>query len=66
MKEVLKFQVTVEKGPKDWAVSEKFDSYEAAQKWRHEQEAKLLKENPKRDCVRSNLLFVREVVEGEQ
>lgn len=61
MKEVLKFRVTVEKGPKDWIVSEPFDSYDAAQQWRHEQEATLLKENPNRGCVRSNLLFVREV-----
>lgn len=65
MKETLKFQVTVEKSPKDWMISEKFDSYEAAQAWRHEQEATLLKENPNRACVRSNLLFVREV-EGAQ
>ncbi|MEE3485690.1 MAG: hypothetical protein VZQ98_15395 [Bacteroidales bacterium] len=64
MKEVLKFQVTVEKGPKDWIISEMFDSYDAAQQWRHEQEAQLLKADPNRSCVRSNLLFVREVVEG--
>ena len=65
MKETLKFQVTVEKSPKDWMISEKFDSYEDAQKWRHQQEAELLKADPNRNCVRSNLLFVREV-EGAQ
>ena len=64
MKEVLMFQVTVERGPKDWIVSDKFNDYNDAQKWRHEQEATLLKENPNRDCVRSNLLFAREVVKG--
>lgn len=66
MKEALKFQVTVEKSPKDWIISDKFDSYEAAQAWRHQQEAALLKDEPNRSCVRSNLLFVREVVDGAQ
>lgn len=65
MKEVLKFQVTVEKGPKDWDISDTFDNYNDAQEWRHNKEAELLKENPNRSCVRSNLLFVR-VVEGAQ
>lgn len=66
MKETLKFQVTVEKSAKEWLISEKFDSYEAAQAWRHQQEAQLLKDNPTRTCVRSNVIFVREVVEGAQ
>ena len=65
MKETLKFQVTIEKGPKDWTISDVFDNYNDAQKWRHQQEAELLKANPNRGCVRSNLIFVREV-EGAQ
>lgn len=66
MKETLKFQVTVEKSNKEWLVSDKFDSYEAAQSWRHQQEAELLKANPTRSSVRSNLLFVHEVEEDAQ
>lgn len=66
MKEVLKFQVTVEKSAKEWLISDKFESYEEAQEWRHKQEATLLKADPRRRCVRSNVLFVREVVEGAQ
>lgn len=66
MKEVLKFQVTVEKSAKEWLVSDKFDSYDAAQAWRRQQEAELLKADPTRKCVRSNMLFVHEVVEGAQ
>lgn len=66
MKEVLKFQVTVEKSAKEWLISDKFDSYGAAQAWRHQQEAELLKADPTRKCVRSNMLFVHEVVEGAQ
>ena len=46
--------------------SDKFDSYDAAQAWRRQQEAELLKADPTRKCVRSNMLFVHEVVEGAQ
>lgn len=66
MKEVLKFQVTVEKSAKEWLISDKFESYDEAQEWRHQQEALLLKADPTRKCVRSNLLFVHEVIEGAQ
>lgn len=60
MKQTLKFQVTVEKSAKEWLVSDVFDSYDDAQKWRHEQEATLLMQNPTRYNVRSNLIFIRE------
>lgn len=59
----LKFQVTVEKSDKEWLVSKVFDTYEEAQKWRYQQEAQLLKAEPNRKNVRSNLLFVREGVQ---
>ena len=65
MKEKLMFIVTVEKSEKDWEISEKFDTYAKAQAWRYEQERRLLAADPKRTCVRSNLLFVHEV-EGAQ
>lgn len=65
MKETLKFQVTVEKSPKEWLISDKFNSYDEAQKWRHHQEAELLKANPTRTSVRSNLLFVHEVEDAQ-
>ena len=64
MKEVLKFQVTVEKSNKEWLISEVFDSYDAAQAWRHKKEGELF--SATRQNVRSNLIFVREVVEGAQ
>lgn len=65
MKEKLMFIVTVEKNEKDWLISDKFDNYNKAQAWRYEQERQLLAADPSRKCVRSNLLFVREV-EGAQ
>ena len=65
MKETLRFQVTVEKSPKEWLISDKFNTYDEAQKWRHQQEAELLKANPTRSSVRSNLLFVHEVEDAQ-
>lgn len=56
----MKFRVTIEKSNADWMISDVFNSYEEAQAWRHSQEAQLLKQEPNRNCVRSNLLFVRE------
>ena len=63
MKETLKFQVTIEKTAKDWVISEVFDNYKTAQDWRYQQEAQLLKADPHRTCVRSNLIFIREVAQ---
>lgn len=59
----MKFRVTIEKSNADWMISDVFNSYEEAQAWRHTQEALLLKQEPNRNCVRSNLLFVREGVQ---
>lgn len=65
MKQIIKFQVTIERSLKQWVVSPEFDKYEDAQAWRHAQEAQLLKENPMRRNVHSNLLFNRYTVEAQ-
>lgn len=65
MKEVLKFRVAVEKADGTFEVSDVIDTYEDAQKWRHQREAELLRDCPTIRQCHSNLIFVR-IVEGAQ
>ena len=66
MKQIIKFQVSVEVAPKKWQVSDEFDTYDAAQAWRLGKERELFKANPNRRGIVSNMLFNRHTIEEEK
>ncbi len=66
MKQKIKFQVSIEVQYKQWQVSQEFDDYDDAQAWRRNQERELLRQNPNRRSVNSNLLFNRYTIEEER
>lgn len=65
MKEKLQFIVCVENVSGTFDISDPFDKYADAQKWRYEHEANFLKNKPTATSCHSNLIF-RHIVEGAQ
>ena len=63
MKQIVKFQVTIEKSRGNWIVSDKFENLNDAEKWRSEQTIAILKEQPGRRAILSNLIIERTMVE---
>lgn len=63
MKQIVKFQITIEKSRGNWVVSDKFENLNDANAWRDAQQLEILKEQPGRRAILSNLIIERTMVE---
>ena len=55
----LNFRISIEVSRKQWETSDTFDTYDKAQAWRRRREAELLRDNPSRMYINSNLIVTR-------
>ena len=55
----LNFRISIEVSRRQWETSDMFDTYDKAQAWRRRREAELLRDNPSRMYINSNLIVTR-------
>lgn len=65
MKAKIKFQISIEKSRNNWEPSPVCNTYDEVQQWRRKREAELLRDNPSRMYINSNLIIMREIVEDK-